>query len=233
MTPHAFIEIDPNATFHAGRVGKNRTGKTLGLMVEANHYERVIIYDTTKDFFRSKREPIRTASGKEIRLGDHFKIVEGDLRKLSDTIRKGWWQVLYIPKDNQDQSEFDVVASMVYEIGKYLRWNHNLDLKFVVDEIWHFADHQKISRVLKTLMTEGAKENISVRWTAQRLAKTHSDVVTQCRYVDIFNIWARDIEYLHELVEEINKEVIDRLGPYEFLRYDVDARTLIQFGRLD
>lgn len=230
-------EIDPLWDFHAGRIGKSRTGKTLGILVDTNHFPKCCIYDTTKDFIRTLTEPVKTMSGKEIKLGSHFKIVEGDLRQLVKTFNQGFWQVVYVPeakpKTPEEQIEFSAVARIIHEMGKFLKWNYNLSFKFVIDEIWHFADKNTISPELLLLIREGLKEKISIRWSSQRLAQTHQDVVTQCRYVDVFNIWARDVEYLNELIKEITEEVVEALGPYEFLRYDIDKRSLIQFGRLD
>lgn len=225
--------IDPRLDFHAGRVGKTRTGKTLGTLIDANHFQRVLIYDTNKDFVRTLTEPKHTDSGKVIQMAPHIVVIERDLRKVVEAINKGFWQICFVPESGEDIEQFNAACRIVYQISKTLKWEFNLDFKFVVDEIWHFANKNSIEEPLKTILREGLKERLSLRWTSQRLADTHTDVVTQCRYVDVFNIWARDVKYLNELIKSVNEKTINQLGPYEFLRYDVDTRTLVQYGRLD
>lgn len=225
--------VDPLANFHAGRIGKTRTGKTLGLIIDANKFQRVIIYDTNKDFIRTQREPITTRSGKEISLAHNFKIVEGGPRELVRAINEGYWQICYLPPSSEDLSDFNSVAELVYQIALWLKWNRNLDLKFVVDEIWHFANRNVIQATLKTILREGLKENLSLRWSAQRMADTHTDVVTQCAFIDVFDVWGKDIEYLHKLIPAIDEALIEQLGAFEFYRFDTQTKSIVRYGRLD
>jgi len=197
-----------------GSVGRPRSGKTERLKAISYEYPCVFYYDVNEDI-SGDRSFYKLPDGTLITSSIRKMLIEYRVNKKK--------RIVYVPKHKDDIEEFNRWLHYCYKIGK-IRYKKNNKIVTVIfiDEIWQFVTQHTIPLKLQELLREGRKYNIVLFWTAQRMARMHSDIQTLTDKLYVFNLFAQDIKRLNEMTDVIDKKLLRSLDKYECILYDMN-----------
>jgi len=197
-----------------GSVGRPRSGKTERLKFISYDYPCVFYYDVNEDI-SGERSFYKLPPGTIVTSSIRKMMIEYRINKKK--------RIVYVPKDKSSLDEFNRWLHYCYKIGK-IRYKKNKKIMTVifVDEIWQFVTQHLIPIKLQELLREGRKYNIILFWTAQRMARMHSDIQTLTDKLYVFNLFAQDVKRLNEMTDLIDKPLLRSLEKFESILYDIN-----------
>jgi len=208
MTKRDYENLD------VGSVGRPRSGKTERLKCLSYDYPCVLYYDVNEDI-----------SGKRsfYKLPDGTPVVNSIKRMIYEFRVNKKKRIVYIPKNKGSVDELSRWLHYAYKIGK-ARYKAEMKAPTIlfIDEIWQFVTQHNIPMKLQELLREGRKYNILLWWTAQRMARMHTDIQTLSDKLYIFNLFAQDVKKLNEMTDVIDKPLLRSLEKFESILYDIN-----------
>ncbi len=205
-----------------GSVGRPRSGKTERLKKISYEYPCVFYYDGNEDI----------SGGRSFyKLPDKTPVVKSIKKFMYEYRVNKQKRIVYLPKDKASLDEFSRWLHYAYKIGK-IRYKHDMKAPTIIfiDEIWNYTTQHNIPIKLQELLREGRKYNILLWWTAQRMARMHTDIQTLSDKLYVFNLFAQDVKKLNEMTDVIDKPLLRSLKKYESILYDINDEI---FYRVD
>jgi len=197
-----------------GSVGRPRSGKTERLKALSYEYPCVFYYDVNEDI-SGERSYYKLPEGTPI-----VSSIRGMFKEYRVNKKK---RIVYLPKDKGSIDELNRWLHYVYKIGK-IRYKQKMKAPTIIfiDEIWQFVTQHAIPMKLQELIREGRKYNIILYWTAQKMARMHTDIQTLSDKLYVFNLFAQDVKKLNEMTDVIDKPLLRSLEKYECILYDIN-----------
>ena len=206
-----------------GSVGRPRSGKTERLKALSYNYPCVFYYDTNEDI-SGERSYYKLPSGTPVVKSLKKIFYEFRINKKR--------RIVYLPKDKSSIKELQRWLHYIYKIGK-ARYKQKVSSPTIIfiDEIWQFVTQNYIPPELQELLREGRKYNILLYWTAQRMARMHTDIQTLTDKIYVFNLFAQDVKKLNEMTDVIDKPLLRSLEKYECILYDINDELFYKVDR--
>ena len=205
-----------------GSVGRPRSGKTERLKALSYKYPCVFYFDANEDI---------SGDRSFYKLPDKTPVVSSIKKFMYEYRVNKKKRIVYVPKDKASLDELSRWLHYAYKLGK-IRYKHKMKAPTIIfiDEIWNYTNQHNIPIKLQELLREGRKYNILLYWTAQRMARMHTDIQTLSDKLYVFNLFAQDVKKLNEMTDVIDKPLLRSLDKYECILYDINDEL---FYRVD